>query len=425
MIADTTGRFGLVQIFDWDGTPSHPPMSTSLDESEAPHYDSIWGSFNPSAWDSAHPGMIVSRYMLPVEDDNSVSGYGLSWWQANHPDWILYACDSNNSDAPTKQLAWSTSYFPDVPLDFSNPSVISYQMNLMIPYLKANGYNAVAVDNTDLLNYLEGGNPEFGETPQKNLYGCGTYDSSGAFHRKFGGPLDAQDPAFIAAMVNWVESAQSALHSAGIKLIINHPLYNPPSNANEAALLAHTDGMVYERGFTDYGKYMNGEAANLVSEALLWAQTAQTQYHVAFLMADYLCTGWGGTQPFNNNAPCPTDPSQIPKPQVDWALATYALINNGGADVYISPQTGQMASYRPEYATTYGSACGAYTQIATNVYERKFNGALVVVNASTSAYSLSLPSGHTYNDIEGQSVTNPLVVNAASGYVLLTTNGCS
>lgn len=418
MLPDTTGRFGLIQVFDWDGTSSHPPLTTSQIQSEAPHIDSVWGAFNPGAWDGAHPGMIVSRYMVPVQDDNSVSGHDLSWWQANHPDWILYACDSSGN--PTKQLAWSGSYFPDVPLDFSNPAVISYQMNLMIPYLKANGYNAIAADNTDLLNYLEGGNPNFGQSITKGDYGCGTYDSNGNFHRLFG---PGNDSAFISAMVNWVKTASSALHGAGMRLIVNHPLYNAPTNSNESALLSAADGMVYENGFTYYGKYQSN-AANLVSNAITWATYTQT-HHIAFLITDYLCTGWNGTQPFNNNAACPTDPSQIPKPQVDWSLATYALVNLGGADVYISPQTGERMSYRPEYSTSYGAPCGSYTTVAGNVYERKFQGALVVVNASSGSYNFALPSNHTYHDIEGQSVSNPLSMGPATGYVLLTSNGCS
>lgn len=421
MLPDTTGRFGLVQIFDWDGTASHAPLTASQIESEAPHEDTVWGAFNPSAWNSGHPGMIVSRYMLPVEDDNSVSGHDLTWWQNNHPNWILYACDGSGN--PTKDLAWSTSYFPDVPLDFSNPSVIQYQMSEMIPYLKTNGYNTLAVDNTDLLNYLEGGNPNFGQHIVSGEYGCGTYDSSGTFHRAFGGPLDAQDPAFISAMITWVKTVQSDLHSAGMKLIVNHPLYSPPTSTNESQLLAATDAMVYERGFTDYGKYM-GEAANLVSNAVTWAQYTQS-HHIAILITDYLCSGWNGTQAFNNNASCPSDPSQIPAPQVDWSLATYALVNLGGADVYISPQTGQRMSYRPEYSTGYGSPCGSYSKVTSTVYERKFQGALVVINAGSGSYSFALPSGHTYHDIESRLVSNPLLLGPADGYVLLTSNGCS
>ncbi|HET7814756.1 MAG TPA: hypothetical protein VFL13_10330 [Candidatus Baltobacteraceae bacterium] len=416
MLPDTTGRFGLTQIFDWDGT-SHPPLTASQIEGEAPHEDSVWGAYYPQYWNATHSGMLVSRYMLPVEDDYSVSQHNLTWWKTNHPSWILYACDSKGN--PTTQLAWSTDGFADVPLDFANTSVVQYQMNLLIPYMKAHGYNTLAADNTDLTNYLKGGNPELGQTYISGYYGCGYYVGS-TFHRVFG---PGNDPAFISAMVNWVSAASSSLHAAGYKLVINHPLYNPPTNTNEAALLSHADGMVYERGFTDYGKYKT-EAASLVSPAITWASYAQS-HHVAFFIVDYLCTGWNGTQPFNNNAACPTDPALIPAPQADWALATYALVNQGGAGVYISPQTGQRLSYRTEYATHYGSPCSAYTTLATNVYERKFVSGLVVVNAGTTPYTLHLSTSHTFHDIEKRAVPNPLTVAPADAYVLLTQYGCS
>ncbi len=418
MLPDTTGRFGLFQVFDWDGNPNHAPLSNAQIDSEAPHEDAVWGAFNPGTWDAAHSGMIVSRYMLPVDDDNTVSGHNLSWWQSNHPDWILYACDSGGN--PTKMLAWSTSGFPEVPLDFTNPSVINYQMGLMIPYLKANGYNALAVDNTDLLNYLKGGNPEFGQPIVSGDYGCGTYDTSGNFHRLFG---PGNDPAFITAMINWTHAVSQQLHNNGLKLIINHPLYNAPTDPNEQQMLANADGMLFEQGFTDYGKYQTA-GSGIVNFAIEWGEYAQ-QHHVAFLITDYLCSSRGGTQPFNGNAPCPTDPNAIPAPQIDWSLATYALINEGGEDVYVSPQTGEWYSYRPDFTATYGAPCGAYAQIAPNVYQRRFNGGMVVVNANSSSYSVSLPANHAYHDLEGRAVTNPLHLTGTDGYVLLTTNGCT
>jgi hypothetical protein len=411
MLPNTTGRFGLTQIFDWDGNPSHAPMSTAQIDAEAPHEDSIWGAFYPQTWNSAHPGMITSRYMVPIEDDNMVSGHDLTWWQTNHPDWILYACKSDGT--PTRDLAWSGAHFPDVPLDFTNPAVIQYQIQqLMIPFLKANGYSALAADNTDLLNYLEGGNPEFGQPVNSGEYGCGTYDTSGNFHRLFSGPFDSpNDTAFVAAMVNWVKTASSYLHAAGLRLMINHPLYNPPTNPNEQAMIAAVDGMVDENGYTKYGQLLT--TGNYAS-TLQWVEALQ-QSHVAVLVTDYFCTG----------SACSDDINSLTPQQLDWALASYAIGNEGGEDVFISPHGGQVYSYRSEFSTTYGAPCGPYTQFSGYVYERKFQGALVIVNANTGSYSFTLPSGHTYRDIEGQTVSNPLMMPAASGYVLLTTNGCS
>jgi hypothetical protein len=361
--------------------------------------------------------------MLPFEDEYLISQHNLTWWQQNHPDWILYACKSDGT--PTKDLAWSGSAFPDVPLDFSNPAVIAYQMQtMMIPYMQANGYNAVAADNTNLANTLFGGNKNFGQTPDHTEYGCGTYDSSGNFHRVFG---PGQDPGFISAMINWVKTVQSDLHKYNFKLIINHPIEANVSNGNEQQLLSGTDAMLYEVGFTNYGKYQS-QAAALVRNAIPWAQYTQ-QHGIAFMIIDYLCTSYdNGVEVYNNNAPCSSDPMQLPAPQVDWSLATYALVNYGGADVYISPKTGQTPSYRPEFSTRYGAPCGDYTSPATGVYERKFQGALSIVNASSGSYTLQLPAGHTYTDIEGRPVPaapNPLVVAPVDAYFLLTQNGCS
>jgi hypothetical protein len=410
MLPNTTGRFGLTQIFDWNGSPASAPMTGAQIDSEAPHEDSVWGAFFPGTWTGAHPGIILSFYTVPVEDNNMASGHDLSWWQTNHPDWILYACQSDGT--PTKDLAWSRSGFQDVPLDFSNPAVIAYQMSVLIPYLKAKGYTALAADNTDLLNYTVGGNEEFGQTVKAGEYGCGTYDTSGNFHRSFDGPLNSpNDTAFVAAMVNWVRTVSADLHAAGLRLMINHPLYNPPTNANEQQMIAVIDGMVDENGYTHYGTLLN---TTDFAFTLSWVEYLQT-HRVATLLVDYFCTG----------SSCSNNVESLTPQQVDWALASYAIGNEGGEDLYTSPAGGQVYSYRPEYSTTYGAPCGSYTQISSYVYERKFQGALVIVNATTGNYAFSLPANHSYRDIEGQAVTNPLTLGPTTGYVLLTSNGCS
>lgn len=420
MLPDTTGRFGLVQIFDWDGSRFTTPMSSSQIQSEAPHYDSVWGAFNPSAWDGAHPGMYVSRYMLPVEDDNLISGHDLAWWKANHPTWILYACDSNNN--PTTHLAWSGTGFPDVPLDFHNPDVINYQINLVIPYLRANGYNTLAVDNTNLTNYLMAPNPPIeGQSAQSGWYGCGIYDANGNFVRRYNGP--GVSSAFAADMLNWIATMKSALASNGMKLFSNHPL-GSLSDPNEQALLSHIDGMVDENGFTHYGQYQLsswGGVSGLFQSALAWMEYAQ-QHHVAFLVTDYYCRD--GVQP-TTGAACSNDPSTLTASQVDWALATYAIGNEGGADLFTSPHGGAVPSYRPEYAQRYGAPCGAYgTQ--GSVYVRRFQNGYAIANPTYTTQMVTLPSGHAYTDIEGRQVSNPLSVGPADGYMLITGgNGCS
>jgi hypothetical protein len=144
--------------------------------------------------------------------------------------------------------------------------------------------------------------------------------------------------------------------------------------------------------------------------------TLQNQHKAAFV-TDYFCTG----------SSCSNDVNTLTAAQRDWAMSTYALGNDGGEDLYASPHGGSVYSYLPtEYSIIYGAPCGSYTQISSFVYERKFQGALVVVNASGSSYSLTLPKpASSYRDIENQAVSNPLNIAPTTGYVLLTSNGCS
>ncbi len=432
MLPDTTGRFGLTQIFDWDGFPSHAPMSSSQIQAEAPNYDTVWGSFYPQTWASTpNDRALLSRYTLPVEDNNSMSGHDLAWWQANNPTWILYACDSSGN--PTKDLAWSGTGFTDVPLAFYEPQVQQYLIPMFVSYLQANpAYKALALDNTDLLNYLLGGNPNFGQSTKSGEYGCGTYDANGNFVRRYGAQgqtYNRNDPTFAQDMVTFVQQTASALHAAGFKLLINHPLYNHPTDSNESAMIAAVDATIDERGFTDYGHYQNASRdnlASLVNSTIEWAQYAQ-QHHVAFLITDYLCDGYAGKADWNGNAPCSNDPSTLPASQVDWALATYALVNMGGADVYITPMSGANYSYRSEYSQQYGAPCGPYTAVSgyMNVYQRRFQKGMAIINANEPGNSatVTLPSGKSYTDIERGPVTSPLTVNGADAYMLLLPGG--
>lgn len=412
MLPDTAGRFGLIQVLD-DYYSGAPAMSATQISNEAPHYDSVWGAFFPSTWRGANGRIILSRYFVTAEDDKLVSGHDLSWWQSNHPDWILYACKSDGT--PTKDLVTSGAHFGDVPLAFYLPQVQQYQMQLMIPYLQANGYQALAVDNTDLFNILTGGNSDFGQTNNSSEYGCGTYDSSGNFVRRYGAAnqtYDTHDPQYVSDLLNWMSETKTALHAAGLKVLANHPyIEESAGNAQAQQLFSDTDGVLDEPGYTHYGSPYTG--GNL-DTTLQWTEYLQ-QHGIAALITDY----WECSS-------CTNNPSALTAQQVDFSLATYALGNEGGEDVYISPNAGSNYSYRPEYANTYGSPCGAYTQVSPYVYVRRFSGGLAIVNASGSSYSYTLPSGHVYNDIEGRSVSSPLSVGSTDGYMLLTSgNGCS
>ncbi|MGH7660983.1 MAG: hypothetical protein ACRENA_08755 [Vulcanimicrobiaceae bacterium] len=431
VLPDTTGRFGLIQVGDdWGHDDSRKllgPFSTSQIKTEAPHEDSIWAAFEPSVWDVHHPGMLVSRYTVPQEDEYLISHHNLTWWQTNHPNWILYACDANGN--PTKDLAWSGTTFPnDVPLDIHNPDVVKYEVTQLGKFMAANGYNALAADQMTFENYLRAPNPILGEgKPQPGWYACGIYEH-GTFVRRYGAAgssdLGQPDPAWIGDAINWIATARRIFNTQftgkHFKIFVNHPILGDKPTAQELQLLHYVDGVAIEDGFTNYGQYVRSGLPSLFTQTLSWMQAAQ-QNHVATFIIDYYCD-YGIAA---SGAACSYDPSTLTASQVDWALATYAIGNSGGADVYIAPEGLDNFSYRPEYATSYGKPCGTSTH-DRSIFMRQFAGGLAIVNASYTAQTVRLPSKHVYTDIEGRTIGNPLTVSGADGYLLLTKgNGCT
>ena len=418
------------------------PMSTANIQTESAHYDSVWGAFEPSTWIGApnrESGQILSRYEIPFEDAYLVSGCNLSCWQAQHPDWIMYACDNNGN--PTSDLPWTGSGFPnDVPLNIHNQSVVNYQVAQLIAYMQSNGYNALAVDQVTFENFLSAPNPVLGESCPggsgqcSQWYACGYYSSGpsvpSSFVRVYGSAgssdHDVADPTFNQDILNWLSTAHSALAAQGLKLLVNHPVFDSSPNSLESQMLQYVDGIVVENGFTSYGRYAftGGGLPGLFTQTLSWMQYAQTNNKAVFI-TDYYC--YNGHMPTDGNGDgteaCSYDPSTLSSAQVDWALSTYAIANNGGADAYISPASIDNYSWRPEYATAYGAPCGAATQNG-NVYMRQFQNGLAIVNASYTQQSVTLPAGNTYTDIENRGTfSGSMTLGPPDGYMLLLQSG--
>lgn len=400
--ADTNGRVGLFQEFDRF-------MSAQQIQAEAPHYDGVWGASQPQAWLSAHPGMLVSQYFIPQEDRSHLSGHDLSWWQANRPDWILYACSASSS--PTHDLAyWSGVDAPDVPLDFHNPAVIDYQVRQLNGAAAiAGGMNALAIDQIVFEDAMVGGNPNFGQSVKRGEYACGIW-KNGAFVRRYSGVHDA---AWTSDMVAFVQTARkivttdATLAPHHLKILVNHPL-GSLSYRNEQALLQNVDGILDEAGYTHNGAYTSAAYANLFRSTTDYLRYAQSHGVAAYVIDQFAATS-------------------TTVPQREYAVAAYFMANEGHAYMYMSPAVGASAYDYPEYTAKLGAPCGAYSG-GPHVYYRKFANGLVVLNSGSlpaTSESAALPGGHTYKDIDGRAVSNPLKIASNDGYVLLTSNGCS
>jgi hypothetical protein len=273
----------------------------------------------------------------------------------------------------------------------------------------ANGYNALAIDQIIFQDAMAGGNPNFGQSVKPGEYACGIWKGS-TFVRRYSG---AHDPAWTADMVAFVKTAKhivttdAALAPHHLKIVINHPL-GSVNDPNEQALFANIDGLVDERGYGDYGRYASAQDAahfNFTTAYLRYVQ----KLGIAVFIINYFAN------------------SEVTPQQREYTLAAYFMANEGGADLFITPDVGGSEQNYPEYSAQLGKPCSAYSG-GPHIYMRRYSGGLVVLNSGSlpaASESATLPSNHTYTDIDGRKVVNPLSVASNDGYVLLTGNGCS
>jgi hypothetical protein len=380
VLSDTWIGIGLFQPFDGG-------ISKRQAVADADRYVMTWGSDKPMSWRNGNRS-ISTGYYLPFDTDADRGSFGdlghsLAWWDRNRPDWVLYQCDR-------KTPAWVGGLPGNVPLDISNPQVASYQMQLILPYMRSNGYTSLTVDVLSL---------------QNGQAGCGVWTNG---HRiwvpKFSG--EKVDPLWQSAVLNWAGYVQYTLHRLRPQLpvIVNTPAWAKPGDPGEEALIALIDGFQDEAGFTGWGNHLINET-NFVNK-VWWAEYIQAAGK-AYLVTDL----WQGSEP---NAA-----------QRDFAVATYLM----GKEHQAAMVTSQYGDYGvehfwPEFQSPVGSPCAAM-QGTQGVYERKYTGGLVIVNPTSATARVSLPkSRSSYEDMEGRIVTDPLTVFTDDGYVLLTSDGC-
>lgn len=404
-MSSSWGKVSAFQIFDetYAGT-----IYSAQAQTDGPKYVHVWGTRVGMAgsWRAKNPSMQAAYYIPQETDANSQAwgyqGHTLSWWQSNHPDWILYACDANNN--PTHTPAIIPGLPTNVPLDIHNPAVVDYQIRqVAAPFAYKNGYNALAIDEVAFWNSTLNG-------AGSGYYGCGIWQN-GTFVRRYNNPNS--DANWTADTVAWVKAAHNILKNDPVvsayhlKLIINHPAGNI-SDVNQQTILTNTDAVLNETGYSSYGNYSHSNG--LLKTTIDWTRWAQ-QHGTAVLTNDT----W-------------TSETALTASQREYTVASYLLSNEQASAIYTSPYGKYgVEFYLTEYTKNYGAPCGAYYGVSgTAVYARKFANAFVAVNSSTtSAQVVTLPSGHTYTDIEGRAVSNPLTIPANDSFVLMTTSGCN
>lgn len=372
-LIDTWDNIHLFQTFDYN---------ISNPSTIAKHYDFIWGTQfdHVAALRAGNPNIFLSYY-IPFNrdggifpDNSSIKDHNLTYWQAAHPDWILYKCDR-----VTPAYAFGD---PTIPLDFANPALISWQIKTYAQPASVSGYDAIAADNVSL---------------QNNFGACGIY-KNGQWVQHYTGRLD--DPQWRADVIYWLKQMQQALHQLQHPLALIPNFYQddlPLSNPQIQQIMSNVDGVLDEEGFTDSGRGY--------PSASLWVQKVQFIENIQKLHKPYYII---------NQFP------SVGQAEIQWSIASYLMGKEHTAALFISTIQGYgTALWHNEYGVQIGSPDGPMHQVQ-HVYLRKYSNGLSIVNPSaTETATVTLNAVSHYTDLYGNSVGQTVTMPPHAGIVLL------
>ena len=380
--ADTTPRFNYVDT--WNNIHTFLMFDGYITNSAAvaPRYDFVSSAkwYNVSQYHTTNPNMFLTYYIPFHRDDgtfkSSLDILSLSQWKKIHSNWILYKCDRKT---PAYEFG-----DPAMPLDFSNPAVMNFQMQTYGIPASEFGYNGITVDNLNM----------------ENLFGaCGTYQN-GKWVQRYSGKYN--DGRWEQDVVNWVSAMQQALHS------LPHPMamilnlgYGPsltPTSPLIQQILTHSDGILDEAGFTHYGSYFLTDQYWV--QAIQLSNIEQNQGKPFYIVDNF---------PVLNRA------------NMQWALSTYLMAKGHYCNVFISTtQNYGIDAWHSEYSAQIGSPIGAM-YANQKVYWRNYTHGVTIVNPSSkSTFKVTLNSSFSYVDLYGNAVGLTVVLPPHSGIVLLT-----
>lgn len=380
-LADTTNNIHIALPFDFNTKPA----------SMAGKVDLVWGT----NWAGSLPGNMYSLFYLPYDRDEDTRYYaaahGITWYRANHPDWIEYKCDRST-------VAYEFGDGNSVPLDNTNPAVVSYieETYLAVALRPGSGYKGVGFDNLDFENAGDWSGQR-----------CGHYDANGNWIQQFNGT--ANDPAYRQTVLTWAQQMHTFIraHYPNAMMAVNFS-YDPNFSADSNALSNYVDFYIDEQGFT------NGNNASPANPSAWYFTDAAWSGKINWIQ-NALRLGRGFFS--INQEPVPF--AQVTNDQVQWALANYLLVKNNASFVYICGE--QEYGYlflRPEYAAQVGSPVSAVYQ-DQGLYMRNFTNGVVIVNPSSSnTYTVQL-LGTGYKDLYGNSLGAQVTLSAHLGLILI------
>lgn len=380
LIAGTaTGAYaGRKAHLEMPRTQAHGVSRAQIFDNRMPDR-SVYQGRVPFVW-GAHPieaqpaDVVPSRYLPSIRDNSPARP--LSWYQANHPDWIMYQADRVS---PVIQGGSS----PIVTLDVANPAVREfYFANLVLPNIQA-GYRWIALDNVVPWNWTAA---------------AGHRDASGAWVQQYNG-LD--DPAYATVYLDWLTWLRDRLHTHGVGLAGNiSPLgANDFQRDKSARAVRIVDLWLHEGGFT------RARDSNILDAE--WAQTFS-------LYRSVVCA-----KPVVTVGMTTGLLADARQEQIDWIMANYFLVREPATMLALVGrfEYGYFVD-RPELNIDLGTPSAAPVKHSSGLWYRDYQRGRTVVNpSSTTTSALPLPAG-TWTDNHGAVHAGQVTLAPNSGLIL-------
>ncbi|SFF30718.1 hypothetical protein SAMN05216251_11193 [Actinacidiphila alni] len=330
----------------------------------------VWGASS-----LAQPAGAVPCGYLPAFRDYDRT-HDLAWFQANHPDWLVYT-----SDRTTPAYEFGNTVY--LPIDFTNPAVRTYYYDTYVQPLLDAGYPFVGFDNVVTFNGY--GN-------------CGHFDSAGTWVQQFSG--ERVDDDWAAAVLDWLDYLAGRLHAAGAGIAANITWNASVKPADMLAAIGLVDVYVDEQGFTAH------RVANYNDQA--W----QDRFDLVRQIAP--------TTPYVSiNQTATDDLADASTAQIDWVIANYLLCREQRSMLALcGDQQYHVFLDRPELHTDIGAPSAAPYTDTGGARARAYTGGLALVNpSSTQTTTTALPAG-TWTDLRGTAHTGQIALPPNSGTVL-------
>lgn len=361
----------------------------------------------------------------------------LSWWQANHPSWVLY-----QRDRKTPATYWG----PGIGLDISNPAVVDWMLHApasehsrSAAAIAAAGYDAISLDLFAFGNYFKA---------------CGRWQ--GAQWVDMYTP-SWSDPAYKRDVLAWLQRFYAGLATvpaagataprarggntvpARLLLVPNHASHvgqaasgywgSEAWNSSETFVVGnHTDGVLSEEGWTGYGGGLVGGAG--------WENKALFQRNLAAHGKAYFSVNYWGPKNVRTHANV-TNASYLAAE--DYFVATHLVANQGNAALYYGPNhctfgaaaaactCGSWCSrgagwvFSRSITPAVGTPLGQATRTPSGLWRREYSTGVALVNPSTTrTVSARLDPRLNYRDRHGNDVdqSNPVTLGPTSGVTL-------